>query len=64
MDVLEEFGLSRNQITVLHCNTEYPTPMCDVNLRAMQTIAAELKVNTGYSDHTVGIEIPVAAVAL
>ena len=64
MNVLEEFGLSRNQITVLHCNTEYPTPMCDVNLRAMQTIAAELKVNTGYSDHTVGIEIPVAAVAL
>ena len=64
MDVLEEFGLSRNQITVLHCNTEYPTPMCDVNLRAMQTIAAELKVNTGYSDHTVGIEIPVAAAAL
>ncbi|KIO46928.1 N-acetylneuraminate synthase [Sanguibacteroides justesenii] len=64
MNVLEEFGLSRNQITVLHCNTEYPTPMCDVNLRAMQTIAAELKVSTGYSDHTVGIEIPVAAVAL
>ena len=64
MDVLEEFGLSRNQITVLHCNTEYPTPMCDVNLRAMQTIAAELKVNTGYSDHTVGSEIPVAAGAL
>ena len=64
MDVLEEFGLSLNQKTVLHCNTEYPTPMCDVNLRAMQTIAAELKVNTGYSDHTVGIEIPVAAVAL
>ncbi|MCR9013073.1 N-acetylneuraminate synthase [Gabonibacter chumensis] len=64
MNVLEKFGLSRNQITVLHCNTEYPTPMCDVNLRAIQTIAAELKVSTGYSDHTVGIEIPVAAVAL
>lgn len=64
INVLEEFGLTRNQITVLHCNTEYPTPMCDVNLRAMQTMAAKLNVSTGYSDHTVGIEIPVAAVAL
>ncbi|HAM84984.1 MAG TPA: N-acetylneuraminate synthase [Butyricimonas sp.] len=64
INVLEEFGLTRNQITVLHCNTEYPTPMRDVNLRAMQTMAAELNVSTGYSDHTVGIEIPVAAVAL
>lgn len=64
INVLEEFGLTRNQITVLHCNTEYPTPMHDVNLRAMQTMAAELNVSTGYSDHTAGIEIPVAAVAL
>lgn len=64
ISVLERFGAVREQITVLHCNTEYPTPMCDVNLRAMQTIAKRFKVNVGYSDHTVGIEIPIAAVAL
>lgn len=51
-------------ITVLHCNTEYPTPMEDVNLKAMLTIQNTLNVNVGYSDHTLGIEIPVAAVAL
>lgn len=56
--------LSGLDITVLHCNTEYPTPMEDVNLRAMLTIAEQLKVKIGYSDHTLGIEIPVAAVAL
>ena len=55
--------LTRDQITVLHCNTEYPTPFRDVNLRAMDTIAERLGVRTGYSDHTVGIEVPVAAVA-
>lgn len=62
--VLEKYGVRREQITVLHCNTEYPTPMCDVNLRAMQTIGRQFGVRVGYSDHTVGIEIPVAAVAL
>jgi sialic acid synthase SpsE len=51
-------------ITILHCNTEYPTPMQDVNLRAMNSIACEFGVKIGYSDHTLGIEIPVAAVAL
>lgn len=51
-------------ITVLHCNTEYPTPYEDVNLRAMQTIKDELGVSVGYSDHTAGIEIPIAAAAL
>src|SRR5699024_5043290 len=51
-------------ITVLHCNTEYPTPMKDVNLKAMNTIRDAFKVNIGYSDHTLGIEIPIAAVAL
>lgn len=51
-------------ITVLHCNTEYPTPMSDVNLRAMLTLQEELGVEIGYSDHTLGIEIPIAAVAL
>lgn len=51
-------------ITVLHCNTEYPTPYADVNLYAMQTIKNELGVPVGYSDHTVGIEVPIAAAAL
>ncbi len=53
-----------NNITVLHCTTEYPTPMDEVNLKAMQTIANNFKVAVGYSDHTEGIEVPVAAVAL
>jgi len=64
IEILEESGTSRNQITVLHCNTEYPTPLRDVNLRAMQTIRKAFNVEVGYSDHTVGIEIPIAAVAL
>lgn len=51
-------------ITVLHCNTEYPTPYADVNLRAMLTLKEELGVDVGYSDHTRGIEVPVAAAAL
>jgi N,N'-diacetyllegionaminate synthase len=49
---------------VLHANTEYPTPMCDVNLKAMETIAQTFKVKVGYSDHTLGIEVPIAAVAM
>jgi len=53
-----------DRITVLHCNTEYPTPMKDVNLKAMQTIRKAFNVNVGYSDHTMGIEVPIAAVAL
>lgn len=61
--VLTEFGLAKDQLTVLHCNTEYPTPMEDVNLKAMNTIAEELDVEVGYSDHTLGIEVPIAAVA-
>jgi len=61
--VLTNFGLTKDQITVLHCNTEYPTPMIDVNLKAMDTIAEELGVDIGYSDHTLGIEVPIAAVA-
>ena len=61
--VLTEYGLAKNWITVLHCNTEYPTPMEDVNLKAMDTIAEELEVEVGYSDHTLGIEVPIAAVA-
>lgn len=62
--VLEMEGLDRKKITVLHCNTEYPTPMCDVNLLAMQSISEEFNVSVGYSDHTAGIEVSVAAVAL
>ncbi len=51
-------------VTVLHCNTEYPTPYADVNLKAMLTLKNELGIKTGYSDHTQGIEIPIAAAAL
>ncbi|MDP1725453.1 MAG: N-acetylneuraminate synthase [Bacteroidota bacterium] len=57
-------GTSKDKITVLHCNTEYPTPMEDVNLNAMLDIREKLKVGVGYSDHTLGIEVPVAAVAM
>jgi N,N'-diacetyllegionaminate synthase len=64
LDVLEKAGTSRERITVLHCNTEYPTPMTDVNLRAMLTIQDTFGVQVGYSDHTLGIEVATAAVAL
>lgn len=64
IQVLLKFGVEKNLITVLHCNTEYPTPMSDVNLRAMKAIADKFSVNVGYSDHTKGIEVPIAAVAL
>jgi N,N'-diacetyllegionaminate synthase len=62
--VLEAAGTSRERITVLHCNTEYPTPPEDVNLRAMLTIRDAFGVQIGYSDHTQGIEVAIAAVAL
>lgn len=64
LDILIKFGLTKGQITILHCNTEYPTPFEDVNLRAMRTISEEFGVKVGYSDHTQGIEVPIAAVAL
>ena len=64
LEVLETFGTTRKQITVLHCNTEYPTSMADVNLRAMLSIRNAFGVEVGYSDHTLGIEVPIAAVAL
>lgn len=64
LDVLLHNGLKKDAITILHCNTEYPTPMRDVNLKAMLTIKNAFNVNIGYSDHTLGIEIPIAAVAL
>lgn len=62
IEVLKENGST--EITVLHCNTEYPTPMGDVNLTAMNTIKDAFQVKVGYSDHTLGIEVPIAAVAL
>jgi N,N'-diacetyllegionaminate synthase len=62
--VLENGGLSRADVTVLHCATEYPVPMADVNLRAMQTIRDAFGVAVGYSDHTLGIEVAIAAVAM
>jgi len=64
LNVLTVGGMSKDQITVLHCNTEYPTPMKDVNLKAMLAIQREFNVKIGYSDHTLGIEVPIAAVAL
>lgn len=62
--ILIDAGTQKENITVLHCNTEYPTPMHDVNLKAMLTIKHAFGVNVGYSDHTLGIEVSVAAVAM
>ncbi|MBE6318613.1 MAG: N-acetylneuraminate synthase [Bacteroidales bacterium] len=64
LNVLTSNGTSIENITLLHCNTEYPTPWDDVNLRAMHDIANRFNVPVGYSDHTRGIEVPIAAVAL
>lgn len=64
IQILEQSGTPREKISILHCNTEYPTPMQDVNLKAMITIRDAFKIKVGYSDHTLGIEVPVAAVAL
>lgn len=64
LDVLLAAGADRSAITLLHCNTEYPTPMADVDLRAMRTMADAFGLPVGYSDHTLGIEVPIAAVAL
>jgi N,N'-diacetyllegionaminate synthase len=62
--VLEHAGTTRSNITVLHCTTEYPAPSEEVNLRAMNTIANAFGVAVGYSDHTDGISVPIAAVAM
>lgn len=64
IDVLENAGTPRAEITVLHCTTEYPTPMAEVNLRAMQGIHTAFGAAVGYSDHTQGIEVSIAAVAM
>lgn len=64
LQILESSGTDRKKITILHCTTEYPAPFNEVNLRAMETMRDAFKVNVGYSDHTEGIEVSVAAVAL
>jgi N,N'-diacetyllegionaminate synthase len=64
LEVLIKAGTSKEKITVLHATTEYPCPIGEVNLRAMQTIKAAFGVKVGYSDHTQGIEVPIAAVAM
>ena len=62
VDILKRYGTE--DISILHCNTQYPTPMEDANLKAMQQLKNELRLPVGYSDHTIGIEVPIAAVAL
>ena len=64
IEVLEQAGTPRAKLTVLHCTTEYPTPMAEVNLRALQSIHAAFGLAVGYSDHTQGIEVAIAAVAM
>ena len=64
LEAIEQAGTHRQLVTVLHCTTDYPASMADVNLRAMVSMKAALGVEVGYSDHTPGIEIPIAAVAL
>lgn len=64
IQVLIKYGVTKEDITVLHCTTEYPTPFTDVNLKAMLQIGDKFGVKIGYSDHTKGIEVPIAAVAL
>jgi len=61
---LKNNGFDISRLSILHCNTEYPTPMQDVNLKAMLSIRDRFGVRIGYSDHTLGIEVPVAAVAI
>jgi len=64
LKILTTFGAIKKNITVLHCNTDYPTKFKDVNLLAMNEIGRKFDVRIGYSDHTMGIEVPIAAVAL
>ena len=64
LKVLVNNGIYKKKITLLHANTEYPTPYSDVNLMAIKTLSKKFNVSVGYSDHTTGIEIPIAAVAI
>ena len=62
--VLGEFGTEKKALTILHCTTDYPAPFMDINLNAIKTISERFDINTGYSDHSKGIEVAIAAVAL
>jgi len=64
IEVISSEGQDRNRITLLHCNSEYPTPFEDVNLKAMLELKKTFNLNIGYSDHTLGIEVPIAAVSM
>ena len=64
LNILLKSGTKKKNIIILHANTEYPTPIKDVNLKAMLTIGKEFDINIGYSDHTLGIEVSLAAVAM
>ncbi len=64
VEILTSRGLDSSNVALLHCNTQYPTPMADVNLRAMDSLRSVTRGPVGYSDHTPGIEVPIAAVAM
>jgi N-acetylneuraminate synthase len=64
VNLLVKHGTNKSKISVLHCNTDYPTKEKDVNLNALKEIKKKLKINIGYSDHTLGFHVPIAAVAL
>lgn len=64
LSVFDEYGTKKDRIVVLHCNTDYPTNYADANLKAIKTIADAFQIDVGYSDHTIGIDLPVAAIAL
>jgi len=64
LTILIDAGMKKENITILHANTMYPTPMEDVNLNAMHTIQREFDITVGYSDHTLGIEVDIAAVTM
>ena len=64
LEILENSGYNISNITILHCNSEYPTPLKDVNLRVIKSLKTTFGLNVGYSDHTMGTEVSVAAVAL
>lgn len=63
LEILYKYGQTKDSVTVLHCTTAYPAPMLDVNLKAIQQIAQKFEIKVGYSDHTLGIEVPIAAIA-
>ena len=64
INILVKSGTKKNNITVLHCNTEYPSPLKDLNLNAINFLKEKLKISIGYSDHSLGVEVPIAVAAL